>query len=101
MSLTFKHECVRCGGEFTTHWPMSRFCSKQCETEHPADDHRGQRGWRGGYAAAVADICAGLRTKRTAGGETITGAVHAAEVIERGDFNGFADKQPVEEGGAK
>jgi hypothetical protein len=51
-----------------------------------------QESYAKGYDAAVRDICSGLRTKRTAGGETIQGAVHAADVIERGDFVGFASK---------
>jgi hypothetical protein len=45
-----------------------------------------------GYAQGLADVVALLRTKRTAGGETIVNAAHAADVIERGDAKGAAER---------
>lgn len=53
------------------------------------------QGFDDGYNAAVADICAGLRTGRTAAGEAITGAVHAAEVIARGGFVGLVSREAL------
>ena len=38
-----------------------------------------------GYAKAIAEVVAMLKTSRTVDGETITSARHAADVIERGD----------------
>lgn len=49
-------------------------------------------GYGRGYGACLRDVVALLKTGRTIGGETITGAEHAAIVIARGDALGVGHK---------
>jgi hypothetical protein len=50
----------------------------------------------------LADVIALLRGKRTAGGEMIINGAHAADVVERGDWEGAVDRaraaQPAPKG---
>jgi hypothetical protein len=43
-----------------------------------------------GYAQAIAEVVTLLKTSRTVGGEVITSARHAADVIARGDARAAA-----------
>ena len=54
-----------------------------------------------GYDQAIAEVVALLKTARTVGGEVITSARHAADVIARGDARAAARIDELEKAEAE